>query len=595
MASDDFDDIMGASRRITAYLERMRDTPQIQEVQNLREELARERNYREFLERILGYSLSSIADCVASEENPREIIAAHVFTLLEKLQEFCFGRFINTTPGTNLDAFLRESFESLDEKHKEASLSLGISHYYGIGVDADRSKCYHIFKDLYEGGYSEARSWLARCLFFGVGVEANKEEAIRLVRLDADEGKPEAQRLLGLFLYDRGDESSFAEAARYFKMAADHMDTDAQCLYGYCLKDGEGVRENNEEAARYFKMAADQGNSDAQICYALILDSREALFDEHKKSDEYFRMAVSRGNATALKLFGVNLLGTPQEARSLEYFKMAADMGDIGALCIYGNALLEQKSVPEDVQQGAQCMKTCADRGSILGAFAYAQCLRDGTGVAQDRCEAARYFKICADTNEPPFQIAYGICLYDADGVTLDRNGAAQYFKMAADQKNPDGQCLYGLCLFGGDGVDMNKKEAVRYFRAAADQGSELGKTLLKQNAEKTLHVFQGDVLRKADISLTNSNIPGLKETNAMRTIFVDYDNWLDAVGLGRIRSNRWERLMPPNISHTLTTTDAGQNPPTPNSDVRHDQAPIQDPKFSKLPSQSERKECQVA
>ena len=538
MAANGCDDISISVRSIDESLDRMRD--HISQIQDLREELAREKSYREFVERMLGYSLSSIADYVTAEKAPRELVTGQVCALVQKLQEYRFGRFISTTRGEDREAFLRESMESLNEKHKEASLALGISNYYGIGVDADHPKSFQIFKSLYEGGYSEARSWLARCLFFGTGVESNKEEAIRLFRMDADEGKPKAQRMLGLCLHDRGDDASLAEAARYFRMAADQMDTDSQCLYAQCLKDGEGVDKNIEEAAKYFKMAADYGSSAAELCYAGCPDVGGA-------SAQYLKMAVEHGNAVAMKVLALELVkkaDCPQEYL-VHYLKMAAYLGDIGSLWMYASVLLDNVDDIQNLEDGARYMKICADRGSIMGAFEYGLCLRNGKGVAQDRSEAARYFKICADTKEAPFQIVYGTCLYDGDGVARDRNEAAQYFRLAADQGSPEGQCLYGLCLFAGDGVRMDKTEAARYFKAAADEGSSLGGRLHEKCSRNTLNVNQGDVLREADINTFRGR--EFLHTRAIRAVMVGDGrniNMFEAGGLGKIHCHRWGRML---------------------------------------------------
>ena len=48
-------------------------------------------------------------------------------------------------------------------------------------------------------------------------------------------------------------------------MAADGGIYEAHMTYGNCLSNGEGVPRNLSEAARYYKMAADHGNVLAQI------------------------------------------------------------------------------------------------------------------------------------------------------------------------------------------------------------------------------------------------------------------------------------------------------------------------------------------
>jgi TPR repeat protein len=54
------------------------------------------------------------------------------------------------------------------------------------------------------------------------------------------------------------------KASQYFRFAADQGFAAAQCGYGICLQNGDGVSMNRCEAATYFKLAADQGFAVAQ-------------------------------------------------------------------------------------------------------------------------------------------------------------------------------------------------------------------------------------------------------------------------------------------------------------------------------------------
>jgi TPR repeat protein len=68
-----------------------------------------------------------------------------------------------------------------------------------------------------------------------------------------------------------------AEAAGYFKLAADQHHVDAQFHYALCLEDGRVVVQSDDDAARYFKLAADQNHASTQFSYGLRLEEVEAL------------------------------------------------------------------------------------------------------------------------------------------------------------------------------------------------------------------------------------------------------------------------------------------------------------------------------
>ena len=59
----------------------------------------------------------------------------------------------------------------------------------------------------------------------------------------------------GVGAYERGD---FAEAFRWFRMAADQGVAEAQVSLGLMYGTGQGVTQNDAEAVRWFRLAADQ-------------------------------------------------------------------------------------------------------------------------------------------------------------------------------------------------------------------------------------------------------------------------------------------------------------------------------------------------
>ena len=93
-------------------------------------------------------------------------------------------------------------------------------------------------------------------------------------------------------------------AARCFKIAAELGDMNGAYSYGWCLRHGKGVVENNVEAAKWLKIAADKGNANAAYSYGLCCEEgcvtgtknrREALM--------YYKKAASAGHAEAGKRY----------------------------------------------------------------------------------------------------------------------------------------------------------------------------------------------------------------------------------------------------------------------------------------------------
>lgn len=105
----------------------------------------------------------------------------------------------------------------------------------------------------------------------------NPEEAtrwIQVVKVRAENGDPSAQFIFGLLhLKYELQNSSPEEALRWIKLAAQQGYPGAQVLMGQFTDTGERVPRNGYEAARWFKLAAEQGVSYAQYRYAMSLES----------------------------------------------------------------------------------------------------------------------------------------------------------------------------------------------------------------------------------------------------------------------------------------------------------------------------------
>ena len=95
-----------------------------------------------------------------------------------------------------------------------------------------------------------------------------------------------------------------AAAVRCFKIAAELGNINAAYSFGWCLRHGRGVVENNVEAAKWLKIAADKGNANAAYSYGLcceegcitgVKNRREALM--------YYKKAANAGHVEASKRY----------------------------------------------------------------------------------------------------------------------------------------------------------------------------------------------------------------------------------------------------------------------------------------------------
>jgi hypothetical protein len=87
------------------------------------------------------------------------------------------------------------------------------------------------------------------------------------------------------------------EAARYYRLAADHNDAEAQFQYADCLSTGLGVSVDFFGAVKYYKLAADQGDLDTQFRYADCLSVGCGVSADSVEAVNYYRLAAAHNHS----------------------------------------------------------------------------------------------------------------------------------------------------------------------------------------------------------------------------------------------------------------------------------------------------------
>ena len=105
-----------------------------------------------------------------------------------------------------------------------------------------------------------------------------------------------------------GKTQDYAKAVKWYRMAADKGDADAQHNLGYCYYFGEGVTQDYAEAVKWYRKAADQGHASAQYNLGLCYKNGRGVTKDLDKSKELWRKAAAQGHKRAKeylkKVFG---------------------------------------------------------------------------------------------------------------------------------------------------------------------------------------------------------------------------------------------------------------------------------------------------
>jgi TPR repeat protein len=150
-------------------------------------------------------------------------------------------------------------------------------------------------------GDEEAQVELGNGYFRGQpGLPKDYAEAAQWYRKAAEQGNSAGQEHLAtMYRYGRGVPQDFAEALKWFHKAADAGDAEGQNNLAFLYLNGFGGKTNYLEALGWFSKSADQGSSAAQVNLGLMYENGLGVKTNTAMAMSWYRKAVALGNSNA--------------------------------------------------------------------------------------------------------------------------------------------------------------------------------------------------------------------------------------------------------------------------------------------------------
>ncbi len=144
-------------------------------------------------------------------------------------------------------------------------------------------------------GYAPGQNLLGVLYEFGMGVPANKPEAVRLYRLAAAQDDPGGQLDLGkAFLSGSGVPQDYAEARDLFQKAAEKNNLEAENYLGIMYAKGQGVPKDFATAVYWYRRAAAGGHGVAQFNLAINYANGSGVPQDNMLAYFWYNLAASR-------------------------------------------------------------------------------------------------------------------------------------------------------------------------------------------------------------------------------------------------------------------------------------------------------------
>lgn len=260
-------------------------------------------------------------------------------------------------------------------------------------------------------------------------------------------------------------------------------DAGAQIQVGDSYAKGQGVPQDYAEALRWWRMAADRGNAAAQNKIGIAYNQGQGVPKDYGQAIVWFRKAAEQGNAVAQANLGVSYdegIGIDEDhAQAVEWFRKSADQGWAQGENRLGMSYYRGLGVRQDYTAAFAWFLKAANQSFLQAEMNVADTYHTGHGVAQDEAQAFSWYRKAADQGDLHAQNEVGDRYHHGLGVPQDDVQAVDWFRKAAEKGNANAQANLGDMYYLGHGVKQDYAQAITWYQRAADQGNAHSKALL--------------------------------------------------------------------------------------------------------------------
>jgi TPR repeat protein len=342
----------------------------------------------------------------------------------------------------------------VSESEAEQLYRRGLNHLHGLTVPVDCQGAVRCFRQAARKEHDLACAMLAYCVFRGVGVDQDEEDARRWiqrglagVRSAAEDGRTDAENIMGRLLeLGLGVEPNLKAAAAWYRKAADKGDEDAMNNLGWICTHGRGVEKDLQEAVRWYRQAIARGLPRAMSNLGLLYETGRGVKKDDGEAVRWYRKAADKGLPSAMTNLALMFMdgrgGKKDDAEAMRWFRKAADKDEPVAMNSLGWMFENGRGVEKDESKAVHWYRKAAARGSALAMRNLGGMYANGRGVEKEYSEAVRWYRKAADKGLSAAMTSLGGMLLLGHGVEKDRAAAIRWFRKAAELGDDDARKL---------------------------------------------------------------------------------------------------------------------------------------------------------
>jgi len=206
------------------------------------------------------------------------------------------------------------------------------------------------------------------------------------------------------------DKKNYTEAIKWYRIAADQGDADAQYNIGFMYDNGYGVKRDSETAVKWYQKAVKQGNPRGQFKLGCHYLWSSGVTKNPNEGVKLIRIAAEKGYAKAQSYFGdmyrIGSYVTKDLQEALKWYRKAADQGDAPAQYNIGVMYDKGHGVTQNYQEALKWYQKAAEQGDKRAMKKIGDHYEMGNGVTQNYQTAKEWYKKAFDNENIKKEIA---------------------------------------------------------------------------------------------------------------------------------------------------------------------------------------------
>jgi TPR repeat protein len=230
----------------------------------------------------------------------------------------------------------------------------------------------------------------------------------------------------------------------------------AQFYLGDLYEQGVGVAQDDVEALKWFRLAAEQDDADAQYHLGRMYEEgRGGVEQDYVEAGQWYRLSAEKRNLGCVTYHG-------------------REDGAKAACCALGSMYEQGNGVAQLDSEAAWWYRNAAELGYAEAQFRLGLMFLEGRGVAPEYAEVEGFYKT----------IRVMVSLWRKGKPTMhiqDNAEVLKWLRLAAEQDHAGAQYRLGEMYLEGRGVKQDKAEAIRWFKLATANGHPVDLPWLKE------------------------------------------------------------------------------------------------------------------